>query len=269
MAETCTVSSRRRGEMSVNLRPPSDSTLRPAPAGQSTTAGIRISLLNRFELSFDGRHVLVPFSVERLMAFLALHDGSLLRPYVAGVLWPETTETRAGANLRSSLWRIRRTGYPVVFATGNSLRLGAEVSVDVRDLLATIRLVFESSRNPSVSSLQQLLNARELLPGWYEDWVLLERERVRQLRLHALEALCERLTARGRLGAAVETGLAAVAAEPLRESAHRVLIRAYLVEGNQGEAIRQYHKYCRLVHEELRLKPSPQMQDLVAGLGLR
>jgi DNA-binding SARP family transcriptional activator len=269
MTETCTVSSRRRGEMRVDLRPPSDAAHQPIPAGQSTTPEIRISLLSRFELSFDGRQVPVAFSIERIIAFLALHDGSLLRPYVAGVLWPETTEARAGANLRSSLWRIRRTGYPVIFATGNSLRLGAEVAVDVRDLLATIRMVFDSSQDPSVPALQQLLYARDLLPGWYEDWVLLERERVRQLRLHALEALCERLTARGKFGAAVEAGLAAVTAEPLRESAHRVLIGAYLGEGNQGEAIRQYQRYCRLVHEELRLHPSPQMQDLMAGLGLR
>jgi DNA-binding SARP family transcriptional activator len=269
MTETCTVSSRRRGEMRVDLRPPSDAIHQPIPAGQSTTAGIRISLLSRFELSCEGRHLPVPFSVERLIAFLALHDGSLLRPYVAGVLWPETAEVRAGANLRSSLWRVRRTGYPVIFATGNSLRLSAEVAVDLRELLATIRMVFDSSQDPSIPALQQLLHARDLLPGWYEDWVLLERERVRQLRLHALEALCERLTDRGRFGAAVEAGLAAVAGEPLRESAHRALIRAHLVEGNQGEAIRQYQRYCRLVHDELRLKPSPQMHDLVAGLGLR
>ena len=64
-----------------------------------------------------------------------------------------------------------------------------------------------------------------MLPACYDDWVLVQRDRFRQLRLHALEALCERLTASGRYGEAIDAGLAAVCAEPLRESSHRVLIR--------------------------------------------
>ena len=90
------------------------------------------------------------------------------------------------------------------------------------------------------------LVAGDLLPGWYDEWVVAEREHFRQLRLHALEKLCEQLTDEGRFGEAVEAGLVAVSGEPLRESAHRVLIRAYLKEGNRGEAIRQYEA-CRQV----------------------
>ena len=103
----------------------------------------------------------------------------------------------------------------------------------------------------------------ELLPGWYDEWVLLERERHRQIRLHALEQLCERLTAEGRYGAAVLAGLAAVAIEPLRESAERTLMRTYLAEGNPGEAIRRHERYRRLVSRELGVGPSPLMRSLV------
>ncbi|HEX2156656.1 MAG TPA: bacterial transcriptional activator domain-containing protein, partial [Actinomycetes bacterium] len=108
--------------------------------------------------------------------------------------------------------------------------------------------------------------AGDLLPDWYEDWVVLERERLRQLRLHALEALCARLTGAGRFGAAVQAGLAAVAGEPLRESAHRTLIRAHLAEGNPGEAVRQYHLYRRLLTDELAIEPSPAIRGLVQPL---
>ena len=83
-----------------------------------------------------------------------------------------------------------------------------------------------------------------------------EREHFRQLRLHALEKLCEQLTDEGRFGQAVEAGLAAVSSEPLRESAHRVLIRAYLKEGNWGEAVRQYEACRQVLRHELGIDPS-------------
>jgi DNA-binding SARP family transcriptional activator len=111
--------------------------------------------------------------------------------------------------------------------------------------------------------------AGSLLPDWYDDWVLLERERYRQLGLHALEMLSEHLTAARRFGPALEAALAAVAGEPFRESAHRVLIKAHLAEGNASEAIRQYDFYRKLVNDHLGLDPSPAMDALLEGLTIR
>jgi DNA-binding SARP family transcriptional activator len=109
----------------------------------------------------------------------------------------------------------------------------------------------------------------ELLPDWYEDWVLIEREHFRQLRLHALERLCVELTAAGRFAEATEAGLAAVQGEPLRESAHRVLISAYLAEGNPGEAVRQHAFFSRILKQQLGLEPSDLMTDLMRALPIR
>jgi DNA-binding SARP family transcriptional activator len=96
--------------------------------------------------------------------------------------------------------------------------------------------------------------------------VLIERERFRQVHLIALEALCLRLSACNRHAAATEAGLAAVACEPLRESAHRALVEAHIAAGNAVEALRQ-HDLCRdLVRRHLGLEPSAQMSALVAGL---
>jgi DNA-binding SARP family transcriptional activator len=103
----------------------------------------------------------------------------------------------------------------------------------------------------------------DLLPDWTDDWVMIERERLRQLRLHALETLCDRLAEARRFGESVQAGLAAVRAEPLRESAQRSLIRAYLAEGNQGEAIRQYRAFRQLLLEELGVAPSRELEELV------
>jgi DNA-binding SARP family transcriptional activator len=99
--------------------------------------------------------------------------------------------------------------------------------------------------------------------------VLIERERFRQLRLYALETLCERFTAAGRIAEATQAGLAAVACEPLRESSHRALVKAHLADGNAGEALRQYRLYRELVRTQLGLEPSPRMDELVGALTQR
>src|SRR5262249_58835886 len=92
---------------------------------------------------------------------------------------------------------------------------------------------------------------------------LLERARCRQIRLHAMERRCDLLPSAGRTAEAIEAGLAVVAVEPLRESAHRALIRAHLAEGNRVEALRQFTLYRRLMRDELGLEPSSEVSALL------
>ena len=229
--------------------------------------GVRLRLLDGFELRRDGTPVDLPLAAQRLLAFLALHDRPLTRLYVAGALWLDASEERSRANLRATLWRLRRPGAALVEASSTHVRLGSEVVVDVTSLVATaMRTLRDHDRDGEVD--ESCLSG-ELLPDWYDDWVLEERERLRQLQVHALEALAERLAAAGRYGEAVEAALAAVRAEPLRESAERVLVRIHLAEGNHGEALRRYLAYRRRLRDELGLEPSPQMTELVAGLTRR
>ncbi|HEV2870488.1 MAG TPA: BTAD domain-containing putative transcriptional regulator [Actinomycetota bacterium] len=226
----------------------------------------RLSLLGGFRLCCTGQDVPVSRSGQRLLALLALQARPLERLWVAGTLWLDATEERAGASLRSALWRLPQPdGAAVVEATTTHLRLARDLAVDVHELATRA----EDLDTPAVGDdrgLDPAALSRDLLPDWYEDWVVLERERFRQLRLHALEALCRRLTEAGRFGAAVQAGLAAVAGEPLRESAHRTLIQAHLAEGNPGEAVRQYHLYRRLLAGELALEPAAALRELVRPL---
>jgi DNA-binding SARP family transcriptional activator len=106
----------------------------------------------------------------------------------------------------------------------------------------------------------------ELLPGWYDDWVLLERERLRQLRMQALEAVAARLAFLGRHCEALEAAYAAVRAEPLRESAHRTVVRVHLAQGNLAEALRAYDFFRTMVEDELGVPPTEQMTRLVQDI---
>ena len=234
-----------------------DSLLRLTP----TTDGARLSLLGSFELVCARSRVHLPMSCQRLVALLALHDRPLLRLYVASVLWLDSPEDRAYANLRSALWRLHRCAAVLVDAVGQELRLSPRVAVDLREAEAAAHRILEVGELDEARFEAAQLND-DLLPDWYDDWVLLERERFRQVRLHALDTLCERLTTGGRLEEALEAGLSAVAAEPLRESAHRAVIRVHLAEGNTAEAIRHYRLCRRLLKDQLGIEPSRRMQEL-------
>jgi DNA-binding SARP family transcriptional activator len=228
-----------------------------------------LRLLGAFELAHDGAPVPLPMGARRLVAFVALHDRPVQRTYVAGSLWANASDTRAHANLRSALWRVQRTGHQVIESMGDRLRLDELVRVDFREAEILARRAVDDG---AALGVDLAVLAGDLLPDWYDDWVVLERERFRQLRLRALEAICERSVQAKRFQQAVDAAQTAVASEPLRESAHRALIGIHLAEGNDGEAIRQYRLFRRLVHEQLGLEPSARMEELmrsilVAGTG--
>lgn len=228
---------------------------------------IRLQLLGGFEVRCGSLVPSLPLGPQRLVTYLALQDRPLLRMHIASVLWPDATEDHARGNLRSALWRLNLPGFSLVEVSTSHLRLAPEVVVDVREATALIRGLLHQTIDFLDLDLGGLVETGDLLPDWYDDWVLVERERFRQLRLHALERGCERLTAAERFGQAVEAGLAAVAAEPLRESAHRVLIKLYLAEGNRGEALCQYRRCVELLRRELGVEPSWQLSELMQ-LGL-
>jgi len=221
-----------------------------------------LHLLAGFGVEVAGAEVPLPGSAQRVVAFVALHERPLLRGYVAGALWLESPEERAAGSLRSALWRIHRHTPELVVADAETLRLGPCVRVDLRE--AETRAHTELSGDASGIVPAEL--TLDLLPDWYDDWVLLERERFRQLRLRALESMCTRLTAAGRFDEALEAGQLALVGEPLRESAHRALVAIHLAEGNAAEALRQFRLCRRLLLEQLGVEPSPLMLDLIAGL---
>jgi DNA-binding SARP family transcriptional activator len=254
------------------MRTPRNGSIPVAGAGRrgsdSPSATPRLALVGGFELLLHGRPVPLPERAQRLVAFLALRGRPVERQQLAGILWLDSPEGRAMANLRSTIWRIRDVAASMFVEVGRQLLIDPRLVVDVREMTDGAHRILDGAE-PDGALVAKMSEAGELLPDWDEEWVLVERERLHQLRLHALELLCERLSADGRFGWAVEACLAAVSAEPLRESAHRALIRAYLAEGNRGDAIAHYRAYRRLLQDELGLEPSSQMNDLVQAVAGR
>ena len=154
----------------------------------------------------------------------------------------------------------------MVCSSATHLWLGETVTVDLPLLMERSVTMFHPDAPPlEWSDVARILwvYGHDLLTGWYDEWAVAERERFRQVRLHVLDQVGERLFRAGRHQEALEVALAVVAAEPLRESAHRLLLRVHLCEGNIAEAFRQYRTYADNLEREVGATPSPVMTDLL------
>jgi DNA-binding SARP family transcriptional activator len=210
------------------------------------------------------RRLEVPEGSKRLLVFVALHRGRVERRYAAGSLWPTGDDGRAAGNLRSALWRLNGAGIHLLSADKHGLAMREGVFVDVHVVSAwAARLIGNTASCDDLEILPWGVDAIDLLPGWYDDWALVERERIRQRLLHALEALSCQLVRVRRCAEAVEAAMMAVSAEPLRESAQRTLIEAHLAEGNWVEARRSFEAYREVLDRELGTRPDPELAALV------
>jgi DNA-binding SARP family transcriptional activator len=194
------------------------------------------------------------------------------RNLVAGTLWPESSDDQAGASLRSTLSRLHEAARHAVTVTAHDLSLAEGVAVDVHHSQALARRLINRDAQPvedDIGALAVAALSDDLLPGWYDDWAVIAAEDWHQLRLHALEAVAARLTSVGRLGEAAAAALAAVRAEPLRETARAALIRVHLAEGNQSGAVREFERYRVLLRAELGVEPTSRLAELLSGLERR
>jgi DNA-binding SARP family transcriptional activator len=233
---------------------------------------VRLDVLGEFALRVRGAPVAVRRAQQRLLAFLAVSRRPVPRATLSQRLWEAVDDQRGSSALRSNLWRLPRfAGVPLVTTTSTHVALSDDVVVDLwhRELAAQQLRASgpEALATDSAGSVgSHAFWTEDLLPEWTDDWLVVEQESYRQLRLHALERLSEQLRETGQFGSALTAALAAVRADPLRESAHRQVIAVHLQEGNSAEALRQFHHYRRLLAHELGLPPSPAIRELVGPL---
>lgn len=224
----------------------------------------QLRLLGGFSVESTRHPSALTHGSRRLVAYLALH-GPRPRDEVAGQLWPDATGEHALANLRTGIWRANRALPCALICDEHLLALSASVVVDSREQ-ESIAGVLLRTRRSDVSWLRDQVHhlwSGDLLPGWYDDWVVHERERLRQLRLHSLERAAHIFLHENELELAVVLALEAVRAEPLRESANAVLIEVHLAQGNVVDAVRRYETFSDQLLSEFGCDPSPRMVRLI------
>lgn len=248
----------------------SDGPVRPIPQQRLRSSAqqgrsLRLALLGGWSLHDDGADVPMSSGGQRLLAFLALR-GRSQRDCVASVLWPDNDDQSALANLRTTLWRVRRRAPGVLVGTAQELELGQQVVVDVHGLISAGRRLMREEGAPPADWAEighSLAGHEALLPGWYDEWVLTERERLQQLQVHALEIAAERLVQSQQLGVALEVAQAATAVEPFRETAHCAVLKVLLQQSNTAQAVRHYQRYEELLDRELGIEPSGDLRELI------
>jgi DNA-binding SARP family transcriptional activator len=230
----------------------------------------QLRLFDSFSLTRGARQIPLRIREQRTVALLAMR-GSRPRSYLAGVLWPDSTERRASGSLRAAVWRLERAAPGLLLHDRTRLALAEGVDVDVAELLDSVARPGNGVRTPDSGidvdiRLPEVLLSGELLPGWYDDWITYERARIQQVRLRRLDAVTEALIDRGQYATALTSAMAAQSIEPLRESAQRAVIRIHLAEGNYHEALREYRAFRARLVRELGVAPSAQLDALVQPL---
>ena len=223
---------------------------------------ISVRLLGGFELCVDGGPVAVPPGAQRLVAYLALRESPVSRTSVAATLWPDATERRAAACLRSTLYRLAKPAHTLLAGQPGTLAIAPSVDVDVVAVRKLAADLAGRTHHPATATRFTALTA-DLLPDWTDLWVTAERDWFTQLCLRALEMLSEQLRTRGDVFQAHEAAAAAVRRDPLRESAHRRLIEVHLADGNPAAALHQYSAYRTRLRDELGLAPSNEINTLL------
>ncbi len=227
---------------------------------------LELRILGQFDVQFDGRTIdIASRPAQNLFAYLCFHpDLQHRREKLAGMLWPDSDESNARSNLRHALWRLGESvGKDVFLADKLSISINpdADLWVDVVE--------FEASSDDD--TLEAVLTAvqlyqGELLPGFYEDWVELERERLRAVYDRKVERLIALQLDSGRWAAAVEWSERWIAQGDVPESAFRSLMTAYRALGDSAKIVATYERCRTILREELEVEPSAETTRLYEDL---
>lgn len=238
---------------------------------------LRIYLFGGLRLAWDDEPIGLPAGAIAcsLLAYLAAYqDRAHTRNLLAGTFWPDLPDDAARRRLSQALWHIRRAlgPQPVLRSEAESIQIdpNAPVWIDSHEFEKACTQA-TSAAVPAMETLKSgiALYRGEFLAGYYEDWVLLERERLRNLYLAALSRLVSGYKSRGEYEKALIHAQTLLSQEPWSEEARREAMRLLHLLGRSAEALRQYETCRQLLKDELEAEPDPETQALAAEIAER
>ena len=234
---------------------------------------LEVRLLGQFVVILDGASIQINSRpAQSLLAYLLINAGkSLRREKLAGLLWPDTSDANARNNLRQALWRIRKslennppTPQPYFLVDDLTVGFNAEsdYSLDVNKLEAKVD---DSVPLQKLINIVSLYNG-ELLPGFYDDWIVLERERLQSVFESQMDLLIHRLTETQDWPKVIEWSERWIASGSVPEPAYRSLMIAHAGRGDLSSVAAAYHRCEEAMLNELGLEPSESTRSLFDGL---
>jgi DNA-binding SARP family transcriptional activator len=244
---------------------------------------LRIKLFGSLELERDGRP-LPRFASRKsgeLFAYLALNRRTpQTREHLAGVFWGDSTEERARHTLNTTLWRINRVleppdsaanerGYLRITPQHLGFNTASSVWLDVAEFESRCELAEQAETPSQMAGLyaQAVSFYRgDLLAECYDDWCIVERERLQGLYVRALARLLAYNSSNAEYDMAIDCARRILGCDPLREEVHRDLMRLHLSAGQPAAALRQYRQCEDLLRQELGVEPAPETRSLLAPI---
>ena len=223
---------------------------------------ISLRLLGGWQLVDNGTELRLSHREQRLIALLGL-SGERARPHVAGLLWPDSTDERALASLRRAVMQTQHARPGLLHAGRAFVGLDPEIEVDVAEVCRAAEVSELPESDDEQSHLLTLLSGEELLPGWYDDWVLAERESLEQMRLRALDRLARQALDRGDLVLAIDAARSATDIEPHSEAACEVALRAHLARGDLAGVVSEFRRHRDATWDNVGVAPSHRILALV------
>jgi DNA-binding SARP family transcriptional activator len=229
---------------------------------------LEVRLLGQFSLRREGKPLeIASRPAQSLFAYLILNTGVRhRRERLAGMFWPDSLESSARNNLRQALWRIRSSieDEKHQYITSDRFHVGfdseAETWLDVEVLLQ------ELEESTPVDEWVAVYKG-ELLPGFYDDWVVPERERLRIAFEQRGEQLLAHLEQRGRWGELLDWGENLNARAGALEPAYRAIMRAYFELGDSAKSVAAYQR-CVEALKDYGVEPSVETKQLLERITL-
>ena len=230
---------------------------------------LEVRLLGKFEVRQDEDNIKIPSRpAQSLFAYLILSAGTAhRREKLAGLLWPDSLEETARDNLRHALWRLRKV-FPAKLASeyilADDLAIAFNASADYRLDASALENLDESV---STDDLITVLSGYqgELLPGFYDEWVVLEREHLFSIFEHHMARLLSRLEDESRWLEVLEWAERWIKLGQKPEPAYRALMKAHAVKGDMSKVAATYER-CVKSLKEFGIAPSEETRALYAKL---
>lgn len=216
--------------------------------------------------------------IQQMFCYLMIHRlARHNREYLAELFWLNKSAAVSKKNLRQALWQLQarcaeflEKPSAAILST-NSAWVCLNPELDLWTDVGAFEQAYEDMRKegdldePRARNLQQAVDLYQgdLLEGWYQDWLLCERERLQNMYLAMLDRLIRYCEAHQEYAAGLSYGERILKYDPARERTHQQMMRLKYLAGDRTGAMRQYDRCVKSLSEELGVQPGRRSRELL------
>ena len=231
---------------------------------------LNVALLGQFDVRLNGEPIkMASRPVKLLLAFLLINRGQIhRRERLAGLLWPDSMESTARKNLRNAVWRLRQSiGNDYLLTDKETIAFDVNVPFwsDVATLEGGLKAGTDEEGTKHLIEAVSVYQG-ELMPGYYDDWLHIERERLRAVFERLAQSLLDRLSAAQRWQEAITWAGHWIAQGSVPEPAYRSLMLAHAGLGDLAGMAGAFRRCEVALESELAVEPSAETQALYGKL---